>query len=250
MLKKLLIAFLTLVSVNSTAQTTYDSLKKVYHAQYVFEQREKGDSFKFVKEQISSIKNPELRQLATCAIAENVFGFGFIDNKKLVSLLDGVIAQPYSETVKTTALAVKAEITRSLVGSKIQDISLPSPAGETLNLTDYYTGKFEYVVVDLWATWCGPCVAEMKKFNGLRQQYNVEFYSISLDEDINKVQKFAKRNAEYTWPIVFAGKASPLWDYFKARQIPAFVIVDKNGVIVTHIVGKGLEEALKKLYKK
>src|SRR5690349_16231669 len=101
--KKLLVAFLTLASLNSIAQTTYDSLKKVYNAQYIFEQREKGDSFKFVKEQISSIKNPEIKQLATCAIAENVFGYGFIDTKKLVSLLDDVIAQPYSETVKTTA---------------------------------------------------------------------------------------------------------------------------------------------------
>lgn len=250
MLKRFISVLLLLYPSVVCAQSAFDSLKKVYHAQYVFEQREKGDSFKFVKAQISTIKNPELKQLAVCAIAENVYGFGFIDTKKLLALLDEVIAEPYSETVKTTALTVKAEITRSLVGSKIHDINLPGPGGQSGNLTDYYSSSFDYVVVDLWATWCGPCIAEMKKFNDLRKQYNVEFYSISLDDDITKVQKFIKRNPHYTWPIVFAGKGSPLWDYFKARQIPAFVIVDKNGIIISHIVGKGLEEELRKLYKK
>ena len=258
MLKKLFVSMISLAPLVSSAQSTYDSLKKVYHAQYIFEKREKGSSFKFIKEEIGKIKNPELRQLAACAIAENVYGYGFVDNKNLLSLVDDVIESPASEHVKNIAHAVKAELNRSLVGSKIQDISLPNPQdisfpappnGKTLNLSDYYTSKFDYVIVDLWATWCGPCIAEMQKFNALRQQYNIEFYSISLDDDIIKVQKFMKRNPDYTWPIVFAGKGSPLWDYFKARLIPAFVIVNKEGIIVSHIVGKGLEEELKKLYQ-
>jgi thiol-disulfide isomerase/thioredoxin len=250
MLKNIFLFFTLLASVSGTAQSAYDSLKKIYDAQYIFEQREKGDSFKFIKEELSTIKNPELRQLAACAMASNVHGYGFIDNRKLLSLVDDVIASPQSETASVVAIQTKEEITRTLVGTKIQSISLPSPGGDTVKLTDYYGSKFDYVVVDLWATWCGPCIAEMKKFNDLRKQYNVEFYSISLDDDISKVQKFVKRNPDYTWPIVFAGgKGSPLWDYFKARLIPAFVIVDKDGIIVSHIVGKGLEDELKKLHK-
>lgn len=246
--KQVFTVLIILVSFTSSAQSTFDSLKKVYHAQYVFEQREKGDSFKFVKEELSKIKSPEIRQLAACAIAENVYGYGFIDNKKLFALLDDVISEPTSDAVASIARSVKVEITRTLVGTKIRDISLTSASGDTLHLNTYYTSKFDYVVVDLWATWCGPCIAEMKKFNDLRKQYNIEFYSISLDDDVTKVQKFVKRNPEYTWPIVFAGKGSPLWDYFKARQIPAFVIVDKNGTIVSHVTGKGLEAGLKNLY--
>lgn len=234
----------------TNAQSAYDSLKKVYHAQYVFEQREKGSSDHFIKSELAKISDPELKQLATIAIVNNVYGYGWIKNEKLLALLDDVIKSPASEIAKETAVAVKAEVTRVLINTKIQSISLPDVTGDTLNLTEFYTTK-KFIVVDLWATWCGPCIAEMKKFNALKQQYNdLEFYSISLDEDFNRVKKFVSKNKDYTWPIVWAGKGSPLWDYFKARLIPAFVIVDTNGIIVSHIVGKGLEEELKKLYKK
>lgn len=249
MLKRTGVALFVMLPFISQAQTAYDSLKKVYHAQYIFEQREKGDSYKFIQAEINSITNPELKQLAACAIASNVYGYGFVDNKKLVSLVDDVIAAPNSQYVKTVAINTKEELERTLVNSKILPIRLPSPTGDTLNLADYYTGKFDYTIVDLWATWCGPCIAEMKKFNDLRKRYAIEFYSISLDDDITKVQKFVKRNPDYTWPIVFAGKDSTLWNYFNVRLIPAFVIVDKNGMIVSHLTGKGLEEKIKQLYK-
>jgi thiol-disulfide isomerase/thioredoxin len=248
MIKNSIICLFILTPLSTMAQSAYDSLKKVYHPQYVFEQREKGNSNQYVKNELAKIADPELRQLAACAMASNIHGYGWIDNKKLVSMVDEIIASPASETALHTATRVREELTRSLLNTKIQPISLPNIQGDSLTLTNYYTSTFEYVVVDLWATWCGPCIAEMKKFNDLRKQYNVEFYSISLDDNLEKVKKFVNRNKDYTWPIVWAGKGSPLGDYFQARLIPAFVIVDKNGIIVSHIVGKGLEHELKKLY--
>lgn len=250
MLKKLIFISALLVSVTSVAQSAYDSLKKVYGAQYIFEQREKGDSFKFIKDELSKIKNPELKQLAACAITENVYGYGFVDNKKLTSLLEDVIANPQTERAYRHAQKVKTETERSLVGTNILPVALPDSKEDTLSLANYYTAGFDYTIIDLWATWCGPCIAEMKKFNELKKQYNIEFYSISVDEEISKVQKFVKRNPDYTWPIVFAGKKSSLMDYFKVRLIPAFIIVDRNGIVISHVVGKGLEDELKKLYKK
>lgn len=248
MFKQFTIFLLLFTPFFSMAQLTYDSLKEVYHAQYLFEQRKKVNPNQYIKNELARITNPELRQLSACAMASNAYGYGWIDNKKLISMVDEVIASPTSEYVAGIARKVKAELTRSLIGTKIQTINLPNVQGDSLSLPDYYTSKYDFVVVDLWATWCGPCIAEMKKFNALRKQYNIEFYSISLDDDFSKVQKFAARNKDYTWPIVWAGKDSPLWDYFQTRLIPAFVIVDKNGTIISHMAGRGLEQQIKKAY--
>lgn len=250
MRKCLLFLALILSFVFAKGQSQYDSLKKVFSARNIFEQRQSGNEQQFVKRELKKIDNTETHQLAICAVVENLFGFGWVDEDKLLVMVDDVLDHPASDNVKDIAQRVKNEAIRTLINTKIASITLPSVSGDSIRLTDLYT-KRAYTVVDLWATWCGPCIAEMKKFNDLRKQYpTLEFYSISLDEDFERVKKFVSRNPDYTWPIVWTGKNSPLSVYFKARLIPAFVIVDRNGTIVSHIVGKGLEDELKKVYKK
>jgi thiol-disulfide isomerase/thioredoxin len=236
---RIVFIFLLQIAGTAQAQSVFDSLKKVYPAQYVFEHRYKGSADKFISTELANITDLEVRQFAASAMVSNVYGYGWTKNEKLIALLDSIIEAPASGEVKNVAMAVKAEVLRSLVGTKIQPLTLPSTTGDTLRITQYYSAGFDYVVVDLWATWCGPCLAEMKKFNTLRKQYNIK-----------KVERFVKSNPQYQWPIVFAGKNSTLSEYFKIRYIPAFVIVDRSGSIVAHTVGKGLEDELHKLYKK
>lgn len=248
--KIIFLSFIVFVCTAAKSQSTYDSLKQAFSARKIFEQRDKGTPQYYVNTEINKIKNPVTRQLATCAVVENLMGYGWVDEKKLLAMIDGVLEAPATDAINALALRVKAEATRTLVNTKIPDIKLPSISGDSIRLADQLP-QHEFTVVDLWATWCGPCIAEMKKFNSLRKQYpSIEFYSISLDEDAGRLKKFLDRNKDYTWPIVWAGEASAVQAYFKARLIPAFVIVDQTGTIVSHIVGKGLEDELKKLYKK
>lgn len=250
MRKSLLFLILIFSFALANGQSAYDSLKQIFSPRNIFEQRQSGNEQQFIKHELRKISNPEIRQLATCAVVENLFGLGWVDEDKFLAMVDYVIDHPASDYVKSIAQHVKNEATRKLINTKITSITLPSVSGDSIRLADIYTQR-DYTVVDLWATWCGPCIAEMKKFNELRKQYpTLEFYSISLDEDFQRVKNFVSRNSGYTWPIVWTGKGSPLSVYFKARLIPAFVIVDRNGTIVSHIVGKGLEDELKKLYKK
>lgn len=109
-------------------------------------------------------------------------------------------------------------------------------AGGTTSLSDL---KGKYVYIDVWATWCGPCIAEIPSLKKLEKEYhdkNITFVSISIDDkkdhekwkkmivdrDLGGVQLFADNN----WQSQF------IKDYM-IKGIPRFIILDPEGNIVT-----------------
>ena|SRR5690242_1881288 len=117
-----------------------------------------------------------------------------------------------------------------LLQTTIHEIRLPDKNGDTINVHSLKAKKI--VIVEIWATWCAPCVAEMKKIPGLRKKFpEIEFYSISVDPSQEKMKKFIARN-QYDWPIVYAGNDEFIWEYFSIHMIPKYYFVDGNGTIV------------------
>jgi peroxiredoxin len=123
--------------------------------------------------------------------------------------------------------------------------------GRTIRSGDYL-GK--YVLLDFWATWCGPCVAELPRLQAAYRTYHgagLEIIGISLDESKDAVVDFVKARA-IPWPQVHnAGGASDLVQAFAVRAIPATYLIDPNGTIVRlDLRGKPLEETLARMIKR
>lgn len=107
------------------------------------------------------------------------------------------------------------------------------------------------VLIDFWATWCGPCVAELpnvlKAYKELHPK-GFEIVGISLDQDKAELESFVKERG-MEWPQYFDGKGwqNDISTKYGISSIPAMWLVNKKGMVVSTNARGGLEENVAKL---
>ncbi|SHH03214.1 TlpA family protein disulfide reductase [Flagellimonas flava] len=103
------------------------------------------------------------------------------------------------------------------------------------NPVNFKSFENEVVLVNFWATWCPPCVAEMPSLARLHSDYKdrVIFAFVASDEKI-KVSKFLDKKG-YSFPVYFENTKTP--DVLVSSSIPATYILDKKGKVVVKEIG-------------
>ena len=129
-----------------------------------------------------------------------------------------------------------------MTGKQAPDFALKSSTGENLRLSEY---RGEVVMVNFWATWCGPCRQEMPLLEELFSRYErvgFTLLGVNIDDDPRRAMQMAKELG-VTFPVVFDDRkeVSRLYD---VNAMPVTVLVDKEGRVrhVHHGYKPGYEE--------
>jgi peroxiredoxin len=147
----------------------------------------------------------------------------------------------------TLQVARAAGDTKALKGKPAPDFTLKTLDGKEVTLSDQ---KGSVVLMDFWATWCGPCKASLPHVQKLSADKELaakglKVWAVNAHEEKNKVSAFTKENS-YSFEIPLDAKGATMKEYM-VQGIPTTVIVGRDGTIKNVFIGFGGEESAKQI---
>jgi peroxiredoxin len=132
-------------------------------------------------------------------------------------------------------------------GDTAPELAAPSLDGTTLKLSDY---KGKFVLLDFWATWCGPCVAEIPNLQATYEAFGKDrrfvMISLSSDSEPDAPRKFARAKG-IAWAQAFLGSdwSNPVAKNYGISAIPQIMLIGPDGkMLARDLRGSKIRDAV------
>ncbi len=170
--------------------------------------------------------------------------------RKLADKLANELAKKYPKSRAAKAF-LKDTMNQSPYKGKVFRASLKTLDGTKLTLPRSLAGKV--VVIDFWATWCGPCrtsIPHLKKVYAEYKSKGVEIIGISLDKNRKALKAYVKGQG-LDWPITFSGKgwSDPTARRYDIGSIPSVWVIGRDGKVFSSNARGNLEATLDQALK-
>ncbi len=168
---------------------------------------------------------------------------------ELLSIIDSFSEEMQQKEIMISTREHAEQMLKSSVGQKYIDIILNDTNDESVALSSLIApGK--YVLLDFWATWCGPCMGEMPHLKEAYAEYHAkgfEIYGVSLDSNRDSWLKFA---TTLPWVNVLHLSDSQAGHDYSVSAIPSNFLIAPDGTIVAkNLRGSALMEKLSEIIK-
>ena len=124
------------------------------------------------------------------------------------------------------------------------DFELKTPKGESIKLSDL---RGQAVLVNLWATWCPPCRAEMETIEKVYQEYQDQGFTVlavnmTYQDEVLKVMRFVTEH-HLTFPILL-DETGDMANSYQLKSLPSSYFINRDGTIHEVVIGGPMAEAL------
>jgi thiol-disulfide isomerase/thioredoxin len=185
-------------------------------------------------------------------VSQEAFSFSLRPHEKRVAKL-GDVPWPEQEEEGGAGPAAPAPEEASLTGQEAADFTLPDLDGKPVSLSQF---RGKPVLLDFWASWCGPCRMELPHVQEIHEEYadkGLQVVAVSVDPSMDMAQGAVKEDKltfTILWQDANGPEAAKIDAAYHVSSIPRLLLIDANGIIQADVTGYHEKEDLVKLLAK